>query len=51
MTSSPDFAARPCVFERDTFTFANDWVWQYQADPATAPKTALHPGSLLDYSA
>lgn len=50
MTSSPDCPARPFVFERDTFTFANDLVWQYQADSATVPKTALPPGSLPAYN-
>jgi hypothetical protein len=27
--------SRSFVFERDTFAFANDLVWQYQPDPAT----------------
>lgn len=28
-------AGRSFVFERDTFAFANELVWQYQLDPAT----------------
>jgi hypothetical protein len=28
-------AARPFVFERDTFSFPNELVWAYQFDPAT----------------
>src|ERR1017187_5448395 len=32
---SPDHRARPFRFERDTFTFANELIWQYRFDPVT----------------
>jgi len=35
MGSPPDHCARSFRFERDTFTFANELVWQYRFDPAT----------------
>jgi hypothetical protein len=31
----PDASLRPFKFERDTFTFVNELVWQYRFDPAT----------------
>jgi hypothetical protein len=30
---------RPFVFERDTFAFANELVWEYRVDPATGAMT------------
>jgi len=33
-------AARPFVFEQDTFTFPNELVWAYQFDPATGKTTS-----------
>jgi len=35
MGSPPDHRARSFQFERDTFPFANELVWQYRFDPAT----------------
>jgi hypothetical protein len=31
----PDHCARPFRFERDTFAFANELIWQYRFDPVT----------------
>jgi hypothetical protein len=33
-------AARPFVFERDTFAFPNELVWAYRFDPATGKATS-----------
>jgi hypothetical protein len=33
-------AARPFIFERDTFAFPNELVWAYQFDPATGKAAA-----------
>lgn len=33
LPTAPD--ARPFLFERDTFTFANELIWQYHFDPVT----------------
>ncbi|MGD1086270.1 MAG: hypothetical protein ABSA47_16160 [Verrucomicrobiota bacterium] len=33
-------AARPFVFEQDTFAFPNELVWAYQFDPATGKTTS-----------
>jgi hypothetical protein len=35
MTLSSQCSERTFLFERDTFTFANDLVWQYRFDPET----------------
>jgi hypothetical protein len=35
MTATTEPCARPFRFERDTFAFANELVWQYRFDPAT----------------
>ena len=39
MGPPPDRSARSFRFERDTFAFANELVWEYRLDPATG-KTA-----------
>jgi hypothetical protein len=33
--------ARPFLFDRDTFTFANELVWQYRFDPLTGAMTTF----------
>ena len=51
MTSSPDdCSSRSFLFERDTFAFANDLVWQYQSDPSSGAVTASRRGSPSTYS-
>src|ERR1039457_2962309 len=39
MGPPPDHCARSFRFERDTFTFANELVWQYRFDPASGAMT------------
>jgi hypothetical protein len=41
----PDHCARPFRFERDTFAFANELIWQYRFDPVTKAMTVAwnHP--------
>jgi hypothetical protein len=41
----PDYGARPFRFERDTFAFANELIWQYRFDPVTKAMTVsrTHP--------
>jgi len=41
MISPAPSGARPFQFERDTFTFANELVWQYRFDPATGRTTTF----------
>ena len=41
MISPPEQLHRPFVFERDTFAFANELVWEYRFDPATGKMTTL----------
>ncbi len=45
MSLSPDRPAGPFEFERDTFAFANELVWQYHFDPASGGTTVSrnHP--------
>jgi hypothetical protein len=45
MGPPPDYPPRGFEFERDTFTFANELVWQYRFDPATGAMTVSrnHP--------
>ena len=42
MTASADNSTRSFRFERDTFAFANELVWQYRFDPATGA-TSVSP--------
>ncbi len=37
----PDQPPRPFLFERDTFAFAHELVWQYRFDPATGAMSAV----------
>jgi hypothetical protein len=40
LTDPPsDHCARPFQFERDTFAFANELIWQYRFDPVTKAMT------------
>ncbi|MGO8677296.1 MAG: hypothetical protein ACLQVX_15675 [Limisphaerales bacterium] len=39
MISTAEQPARPFLFERDTFTFANELIWQYRFDPDTGATT------------
>jgi len=41
MISAGAQRARPFQFERDTFAFANELVWQYRFDPATGAMTTF----------
>ena len=41
MGSPPDHSARSFQFERDTFSFANELVWEYRRDPATGKTTTF----------
>ena len=38
---APIAAARRFVFERDTFAFANELIWEYRFDPITGKATTL----------
>jgi len=38
---SPDCPTRPFLFERDTFAFAHELVWQYRFDPATGAMSTV----------
>jgi hypothetical protein len=41
MISAGAQRARPFQFERDTFVFANELIWQYRFDPATGAMTTF----------
>jgi hypothetical protein len=41
MDSPPDHSACSFQFERDTFAFANELVWEYRCDPATGKTTTF----------
>lgn len=41
MDSPPDRSACSFQFERDTFAFANELVWEYRCDPATGKITTF----------
>jgi hypothetical protein len=41
MRQPPDPCARSFLFERDTFAFAHELVWQYRFDPATGEMTTF----------
>jgi hypothetical protein len=41
MGSPPDHSARSFQFERDTFSFANELVWEYRCEPATGKTTTF----------
>ena len=40
MGSPPDHSARSFQFERDTFVYANELVWEYRLDPETGTMTS-----------
>jgi hypothetical protein len=50
MISTAEQPARPFLFERDTFTFANELVWQYRFDPATGAMSTFRSDSPPAYS-
>jgi hypothetical protein len=41
MISPPPQSPRPFVFERDTFAFANELIWEYRFDPDTGAVTTF----------
>ena len=43
MDPSPSHAVRTFQFERDTFAFAHELVWQYHFDPVTGAMTTFNP--------
>jgi len=50
MTLSPEPGLRPFLFDRDTFTFANELVWEYRFDPATGTMTTIRSNPPPTYS-
>ena len=45
ITVAPDCSLRSFLFERDTFAFANDLVWQYQLEPESSAMTTSRRSS------
>ena len=41
MISAAQIPARAFLFERDTFSFANELIWEYRLDPATGRMSTL----------
>jgi len=50
MISPPEQMHRPFLFERDTFVFANELVWEYRFDPATGAMTTCRSNPPPTYS-
>jgi hypothetical protein len=48
--SAPNDSVRSFQFERDTFTFVNELVWQYHFDPATGAMTISNTDPPPTYS-
>jgi hypothetical protein len=50
MISSPEQFHRPFLFERDTFAFANELLWEYRLDPVTGTMTTLRHDPAPEYA-
>ena len=50
VTRSPGTPERPFQFERDTFTFANELIWEYDFDPQTGRMTIRNASPPAAYS-
>jgi len=50
MISPTERRARPFRFDRDTFTFANELIWQYRFDPVTGAMTTFRNNPPPTYS-
>jgi hypothetical protein len=50
MISPAEHSARPFLFERDTFSFANELIWQYRFDPLTGAMTTFRTAPAPAYA-
>lgn len=50
MISSAAWHPHPFLFERDTFAFANELVWQYRFDPASGAMITFRRDTAPDYT-
>jgi hypothetical protein len=50
MISPAEHCVRPFLFERDTFAFANELVWQYRFDPVTGAMTTFRSAPAPSYA-
>lgn len=50
MSSTAEQCRRPFVFERDTFTFANELIWEYRFEPVTGRMSTCRSNPPATYS-